>query len=314
MEEENRMGIILSADQIRFGWTRHKYVFSDVSFSLNSGELFCILGPNGTGKSTLLRCLSNLLDLSQGSVQIDKTDIREVERQDLAMKMAFVPQRWDVSFPYTVLDYVLMGRAPYISTFSSPSDEDVKIAIEAIREVGVHTLVDKSVNELSGGEHQLALIARALAQKPEILFLDEPTSHLDFGNQMQVLSLIESLRDRGISIIMTSHFPDHAFIISDKVGIMRDGAFSMIGPAEEVITSSALKETYHVDVRVEFIEVAGRKVCIPLRYRPGCLCPDESVIDQILRNYADPAHRCANCGLMTEEENNILSQPDHVPV
>lgn len=291
------MGITLSAHQLRFSWNRHRTVFSDVTFSLKPGELFCILGPNGTGKSTLLRCLINLLNIDQGSVQIDGIDIRQMERQDLATKMAFVPQRWDVSFPYTVIDYVLMGRAPYISAFSSPTDEDVKKAVEAIQEVGIFHLIDKPVSEVSGGEHQLALIARALAQEPNILFLDEPTSHLDFGNQMQVLSLIERLRDQGISMIMTSHFPDHAFIVSDQVGIMRDGAFSMIGPAEKVITGEALKATYHVDVRVEFIEVAGRKVCIPIRYRPGCLCPNETLLDQYLRECSDHDVMCKNCGI-----------------
>ncbi|PWR71262.1 ABC transporter ATP-binding protein [Methanospirillum lacunae] len=290
------MGITFSAHNLQFNWNKQRTVFSNVSFTLKPGELFCILGPNGTGKSTLLRCLINLLDLNNGSVQIENIDIREMERQELAKKIAFVPQRWDVSFPYTVIDYVVMGRAPFISAFSSPKDEDIKIAIDAIQEVGVFHLIDKPVNEISGGEHQLALIARALAQEPEILLLDEPTSHLDFGNQMQVLSLIERLRDRGISIIMTSHFPDHAFIVSDMVGIMREGSFSKIGPAEEVITSEDLKATYHVDVRVEFIEVAGRKVCIPVRYRTGCECSTESILDQYFKECQEHAGLCKNCG------------------
>jgi len=291
------MGITFSADDLKFSWNRHKNVFSHVSFAMKPGELFCILGPNGTGKSTLLRCLMNLLDIEAGSVQVDGVDLRKMERQDLAKKLAFVPQRWDVSFPYTVIDYVVMGRAPFISAFSSPKEEDIKIAIDAIQEVGVFHLLDKPVNEISGGEHQLALIARALAQQPEILLLDEPTSHLDFGNQMQVLSLIERLRDRGISIIMTSHFPDHAFIVSDLVGIMREGSFSMIGPAEEVITSEALIATYHVDVKVEFIEVAGRKVCIPVRFKPGCGCSPESLLDQYFKECQEHAGLCKNCGI-----------------
>ncbi|HWQ66463.1 MAG TPA: ABC transporter ATP-binding protein [Methanospirillum sp.] len=296
------MGIILSAHDLRFSWDNQRTIFADVSFTLKPGELFCILGPNGTGKSTLLRCLIDLLDLDHGSVRLDGMDIRKMDRQSLSQKMAFVPQGYDVAFPYTILEYVLMGRAPYISAFSSPTSSDVRIAVEAIREVGMYHLIEKAVNEVSGGEHQLALIARALAQNPDILLLDEPTSHLDFGNQMQVLSLVERLRDRGITIIMTSHFPDHAFIVSDQVGIMRDGAFSTIGSAESVITSDALRATYNVDVRVEYIEVAGRKVCIPIRYRPGCLCPVESVLDQILRVYEDPAHRCLNCGMVTESD------------
>ncbi|PKL59384.1 MAG: iron ABC transporter ATP-binding protein [Methanomicrobiales archaeon HGW-Methanomicrobiales-4] len=290
------MGITLSAHDLWFSWDKKRNIFADVSFTLRSGELFCILGPNGTGKSTLLRCLIDLLDLKNGSVRLDDVDIRVMDRQDLSRKMAFVPQGYDVAFPYTILEYVLMGRAPYISAFSSPTNEDVKIAVEAIREVGVYHLIDKAVNEVSGGEHQLALIARALAQKPDILLLDEPTSHLDFGNQMQVLSLVERLRDRGITIIMTSHFPDHAFIVADQVGIMRDGSFSTIGSAETVITSDALRATYNVDVRVEYIEVAGRKVCIPIRYRPGCLCSTESLVDLYFKECQEHSGLCKNCG------------------
>jgi len=167
---------------------------------------------------------------------------------------------YQVAFPYTVLDYVLMGRAPYIPAFSSPTEEDTSIAVESINEACIMDLVNKPVNEVSGGEHQMALITRVLAQKLDILLLDEPTSHLDYGNQIQVLSLIERLKEKGIAFVMTSHFPDHAFIISDKVGIMREGAFSMIGPSEEAVTSESLKETYKVDFRVEYIEVAERKI------------------------------------------------------
>ncbi|WP_319579796.1 ABC transporter ATP-binding protein [uncultured Methanospirillum sp.] len=300
------MVLTLTAHHLRFSWDGKRDIFDDVSFTLNPGEIFCILGPNGTGKSTLLRCLINLLDINEGSVCINGCDIRKMERTDLSRKVAFVPQGYDVAFPYTILEYVLMGRAPYISAFASPSEEDIRIAVDAIREVGVYHLIEKPVNEVSGGEHQLALIARALAQQPEILLLDEPTSHLDFGNQMQILSLVETLRARGITIIMTSHFPDHAFIVSDQVGIMRDGAFTTIGSADTVITSDTLRATYHVDVRVEYIEVAGRKVCIPIRYRPGCLCPVESVLDQLMNGYVNSSHRCCNCGMVTEEENILV--------
>jgi len=292
------MGIRLAAEDLKFSWDGKRDVFSGISFNISSGELFCILGPNGTGKSTLLRCLIDLLDLGGGTVRLDGADIKKMDRQDLSKKVAFVPQGYDVAFPYTVLEYVLMGRAPYISAFSSPSHDDVRIAVKAIREAGVYHLIDKPVNEVSGGEHQLALIARALAQEPEVLMLDEPTSHLDFGNQMQVLSLVEHLRDRGISIVMTSHYPDHAFIVSDQVGIMRDGEFALIGPADTVITSNTLRDTYHVDVKVEYVNIAGRKVCIPVRHRPGCLCPTDSgsVLDEVVSVCSDPDHQCTNCG------------------
>lgn len=299
------MGITLSARNLTFSWDSVQDIFAGVSFTLNPGEIFCILGPNGIGKSTLLRCLINLLDLNQGSVLLNGIDIRKMDRQHLSRKMAFVPQGYDVAFPYTILEYVLMGRAPYISPFSSPTDDDVRIAVQSIREVGIFHLIEKPVNEVSGGEHQLALIARALAQQPEILLLDEPTSHLDFGNQMQVLSLIERLRNQGISIIMTSHFPDHAFILSDQVGIMQNGEFSAIGSADTVITSETLRTTYNVDVRVEYIGAVGRKVCIPIRYSKEGPESAVSVRDLILRVYSDPVHWCTNCGLVSESDHEI---------
>ena len=267
------MGVTFRAQDLSFSFDGVRTIFSNISFTLHVGEIFCILGPNGTGKSTLLKCLIDLLSLKEGFVQIDGTDITSMPRRELAKKIAFVPQGYEIAFPYSVMQYVLMGRAPFISPFSSPSEEDVRIAMESIHEVGVDHLIDKQINEVSGGEHQMALIARALAQKPEILLLDEPTSHLDFGNQMQVIALIERLSEQGIIIIMTSHFPDHAFIVSDLVAILRNGTFAKVGPAHEVITDETLKETYQIDVKVEYVEVAGRKVCIPIRNKPGCICP-----------------------------------------
>jgi len=267
------MGITYAAENLRFSWDGTRDIFSDVTFSLASGDIFCIIGPNGTGKSTLMKCMIDILEYQHGTAMIDGVDIRSIDRKTLAKKIAYVPQGYQVAFPYSLLEYVLMGRAPYISAFSSPDEHDVQIALDAINEAGIMHLIHKSVNEVSGGEHQMALIARALAQEPELLLLDEPTSHLDFGNQMQVLSLIERLKERGITIVMTSHFPDHAFMVSDLVGIMKDGSFTMIGPAESVITSKTLKDTYRIDIHVEYVEIAGRKICIPIKNTPGCTCP-----------------------------------------
>lgn len=254
-----------SVKSLSFQWDMTRKVFSDISFSLKKGEILCIIGPNGTGKSTLLRCMVNLLRPTSGGVYLQEKKLGDIDRTTLARKIAFVPQGYDVTFPYTIMEYVLMGRAPYISPFSSPKKEDIKYALNAIKEVGISHLKHKRINQVSGGEHQMALIARALAQDPEILFLDEPTSHLDFGNQMQVLNLIERLKKRGMSIIMTSHYPDHAIISSDIVAILHNGGFSSIGPVEEVITGESLKATYHIEVLVEYVEVAGRKVCIPMK-------------------------------------------------
>ncbi len=288
--ELTRMEMIFSVDNLSFSWDGKKPVFTGISFTLHPGEIFCILGPNGTGKSTLLRCLMNLLDITSGAVRMNGEDIREIDRRSLAEKIAYVPQGYEIAFPYTVLEYVLMGRAPYISPFSHPSDADLRIAMDAIAAAGVRHLIDKPINQVSGGEHQMITIARALAQQPDILLLDEPTSHLDFGNQMQVMELVEQLSKQGISIIMTSHFPDHAFITSHQVAILRNGTFARVGPAEEVITGESLKETYQTDIRVEYVRKAGRKVCIPVKDIPDRFCP--TVSPDLFEPAGYPVARC----------------------
>lgn len=247
--------------------SRDGYVFKDISFSVKPGDVLCILGPNGSGKTTLIRCLCNLLQLHSGSVSIEDRDIRDLSERDLARYVSYIPQIHNPTFSYSALDVVLMGRTPYLNPFSSPSKKDIEIAKNAINSVGINHLMSRLYTEISGGERQLVLFARALAQQPKILLLDEPTSHLDFGNQVHILKIIKKLADTGLSIVMTSHFPDHAFVVSKNVAIMKDGRFIDIGDPDDVITETNLKKIYGIDVKIAYIpngENNGTKVCVPL--------------------------------------------------
>jgi len=239
--------------------------FSDINFTLENGEFMCILGPNGCGKTTLLKSINRLIKLSRGSVEIDGRNVADIPRPEIAQAIGYVPQLHQPAFPFTVLEVVLMGRSPHLAPFSSPKHHDVTIADEAIDTMGITPLRDKPYTQLSGGERQLVVFARVLAQKPSLILLDEPTSHLDFSNQVRLLKTVEQLAATGILIIMTSHFPDHAFMVSSKVALMKKGRIIDIGTPDDTITEANLKEVY--DMKVKIISInseISRKICLPV--------------------------------------------------
>lgn len=258
------MAVILEVCDASFAYANGHHVFGEISFSLEEGGVLSILGPNGTGKSTLIKCLTGILRLDRGSVSLYGDEITAMKRADVASAIGYVPQAHQIVFPFSVREFVLMGRAPHLGPFAVPGRRDREIAQQAMETVGVSHLADRAVSEISGGEHQLVMVARALAQEPAILLLDEPTSHLDFGNQIRILTLIEKLARRGIAVIQSTHFPDHGFLLSGSAAIMEGGAFIARGQTEEVITAENLKRAYGVDVSVQFFEQARRKICIPL--------------------------------------------------
>jgi iron complex transport system ATP-binding protein len=239
-------------------------IFRDVAFSAGPGDVFCLLGPNGTGKSTLLKCVSNVLQGWQGSILFGEKDISHMKPSEVAKGIGYVPQNQVSAFPFLVKDIVVMGRAPHLSVFSSPNKKDQKIAYGAMKTVGILSIADRPCTTLSGGEWQLTLIARALAQEPRVMVLDEPTSHLDLGNQMKILGVVKGLAETGLTIIMASHFPDHAFLVSSEVAILHHGHIEQKGIPERVITDENLKNTYGVEVKVLYIgEGVNRKACFP---------------------------------------------------
>lgn len=243
-------------------------VVENISFTLGAGELLCLLGPNGVGKTTLFRTILGSLDRIGGEILLDGEDVRRMNLRHRARKIAYVPQAHTPPFPFRVIDVVTMGRTAHFCVFSSPSKQDVRIAEDALRTMNVERLRDKSYSEISGGERQLVLVARALAQQAELLVMDEPTSNLDFGNQIHVLEHIRTVvRTQNVSVILTTHSPNHALAYATKVAIMgRDKSFA-VGTPEEVISEQYLRETYRVDAELFGIRTRyGKTVrfCIPL--------------------------------------------------
>jgi iron complex transport system ATP-binding protein len=225
-------------------------VFSGIDVDVFRGELLSILGPNGCGKSTLLRCIGGALTLNAGTVRLDKTDIASLDAGARARRVGFLFQNHTPSFPFPVLDVVSMGRAPHLGLFGVPSRKDIALAEQALDRVGVLHLKDRPYTEVSGGERQLVLLARTLAQQPDVILLDEPTSHLDLRNQVRSLKAIRELAAQGVTMIMTTHDPNHALLFPGRVIMMKPGGVIVTGLASEVITAVELTATYGIDIAV----------------------------------------------------------------
>lgn len=219
----------------------------DVSFTAQPGELLSVLGPNGAGKSTLFRCILGGLPGYGGAILLDDRDARTLDQRTLAAHIAYIPQIHRPTFGYSVLDTVLMGLTRQLSPFRSPSAQQEEQAMAALEQLGVSCLAPRSFSELSGGEQQLVLIARALCQQADILVMDEPTSSLDYGNQLRVLQRVAELAARGYTVILSTHDPQHALRFSQRVLALRDGQVAAFGDTREVLTESLLERLYGVD-------------------------------------------------------------------
>jgi iron complex transport system ATP-binding protein len=260
------MNPILRIENASFSYNREEKIFEDINLEVNKSDVLCILGPNGTGKSTLIKCINGLLNLDSGDIFLNSANISEMARTDLAKMVGYIPQSHSSTFAFSVFDVILMGRAPHLNVTSVPGKKDFKIADKAMKSLGISYLKDKSYTEISGGEKQMVLLARVLTQEPELLLLDEPTSHLDFGNQIRTLDVINRLSKNGLSVVMTSHYPDHAFLSSNKVAIMKDRCIMDIGKPENVVTEENMKKAYGIDVKVIDVD-ESRKACIPMQIK-----------------------------------------------
>ncbi len=255
----------LEARHLDFGYRGHR-VGADVSLSLEAGEVLCLLGPNGSGKTTLFKTLLGLLPSQGGEVLVDEVDLRARSREEVARLVSYVPQAHAAFFPFTVEEVVLMGRTAHLGLFSSPSRRDRESALAAIERMRLSQLAGSVYTRISGGERQLTLIARALAQEARVVVMDEPTANLDFGNQVRVLQHIQSLAQSGIGVLLSTHDPDQAFLCADRVAMLHQGRLAHMGAPSEVITAESLKQIYGVDVAVARVPVGGgaeRPVCIP---------------------------------------------------
>jgi len=261
------MGLTLHAENLSFAYPGRDAVWTNVGLTARPGRVLSILGPNGTGKSTLLLCLAGLIPTRTGRVLAGDRDLASLSRRTTARAIAMVPQTHSPVFAYRALDIVVMGRTPHLGAFASPSDADFHAARSAMETMGIQHLENVSYSETSGGERQLILFARSLAQGADILLLDEPTSHLDFGNQARTLSLIRSLADRGLTVIMTTHFPDHAFEISDQTALLARGRLQAVGATGEVLSPEALSSLYGLGVDIHRLN-NGKTVCTVRREDP----------------------------------------------
>ncbi len=238
-----------------------------VNFTVENGEVCCVLGPNGCGKSTLFKSVLGLIPLQSGKVTVDGDDISKWSPSRLADTMAYVSQSHTPPFPYQVKDVVLLGRVNKVGYLGQPTENDYHIVENAMMDMGVYDLRDKVYTDISGGELQLVMIARALAQQPKILVLDEPTAALDYGNVVRVIDKVRSLAERDLAVIMTTHSPDHAFMCNSNVVLLQKEFPMQFGKAVDVITEKNMKQAYGVNVKiVEFVNTKGEitRMCAPV--------------------------------------------------
>jgi len=238
-------------------------VLKDISFQVDRGTFCAILGRNGSGKTTLLHCLNRILTPASGQILIHGKNMNHFSRNNLARAISLVPQEHIDIFPYRVIDVVVMGRAPFLKLSATPDETDYAIATQALTELNAQGLALKNFNRISGGERQIALLARALTQASPIMLLDEPTNHLDFNNQYQLLSTIKDLcQTKGISIIATLHDPNLAAIFADEVIMIKNGKILVQGKKAGIMTRETISTLYDTDTGVIMIN-GQKKIFLP---------------------------------------------------
>lgn len=237
-----------------FTYPHGRQVLNSISFSVNSGEMLAILGPNGAGKTTLLRCMMGFLKWNTGKSIIDGENIANMTQRQLFSKVAYVPQAKNAVLSSSVKDMVLLGRSSHYGIFGKPGAKDREIVANTLNTLGLSGMADRACNELSGGELQMALIARALVSEPQIIILDEPESNLDFKNQLIVLKTLQALSDRGITCIFNTHYPVHALRHADKALLLDKTGNVVFGNAHDVITEENMQRAFGVETVIGHIE------------------------------------------------------------
>ncbi len=252
----------INIKNLSFSYGTHK-VLDDISFEIEDGCLVTLLGPNGVGKSTLFKCILGLLKIGSGTIEINGKNIKDMSTRERAQNVAYIPQAHLPVFDYKVRDVVLMSTASQLSSLASPGKAQIERADEALETVGLLELRDRTYTQISGGEQQLVLIARALAQNAKTIIMDEPTSALDYGNTARVLTAVKDLTERGLCIFQSTHNPDHAFYYSDKTLALNAGKIVAFGDPKEVITRELIRDLYSIDANVVSLFEDKIRVCIP---------------------------------------------------
>jgi iron complex transport system ATP-binding protein len=234
------------------------WVLQDVTFRVERGEFVGVIGPNGSGKTTLLKALYRLVAPQKGEILFELVPMKKMDRMDIAKRIAVVPQETHLLFPFTVLETVLMGRSPYLGGLMFESQKDLEIARKAMEWTNIVPFSERPIDELSGGERKRVFIARALAQEPEVILLDEPTTNLDIHHQIDFLDLILTLnRERGLTIVMASHDMNMASEFCDRLILLQRGRIYKTGRPEEVITRENIESVYGCEVWIDQHPVSG---------------------------------------------------------
>ena len=256
---------MLEVKNLTFAYGDH-LVLDDISFSLDKGEMIAVLGANGAGKSTMFRCILGLFRKYQGDVLFGGKSVLEMSRRELAQSAAYIPQAEAPVFNYTVMDTVLMGTTGTLSPVSAPGEDQIQVAKDSLCALGIDHLAERGIQEISGGERQLAFLARALAQQSGLFVMDEPTANLDYGNQQLVLRHVKKLTDEGYTVLMSTHNPEHALQYASKVMILKDRELFAYGDAADVLTEETIEQVYGMRVVIIHKEIEGKEIrsCIPV--------------------------------------------------
>lgn len=252
----------LNVNDLRFSYSK-KEILKGVSFKAERGEVVGILGQNGCGKTTLLRCINASLTPSSGNIVLDGEDVKSLSKKEIARKMAFVTQTTNITFPFTVYETVMMGRYPRIGSIDTETDRDINIVYNAMKDTGTLQFADRGINELSGGERRRVLIARALTQEPEVLLLDEPTLHLDINHQFDLMELINKLaKEKKLLILIVTHDIILASRYCDKMILVENGKIHQMGKTADVASPGNFREIFEIDSEISQDDRFGLNVTL----------------------------------------------------
>ena len=252
--------MILEVQNGCFGYPKQPEILKDISLTLNPGRILAILGPNGIGKTTLLKCMVGLLKWKSGRSFLDGRDIGELSSRQIWSRISYIPQSHGFAFSFTGLEMVMLGRSAHLGELSQPGKKDWDKVDECLELVGISHLKEKLCSRISGGEYQMALIARALVTDPQMLVLDEPESNLDFKNQRIVLDTISWLcQERGLAAVLNTHYPEHAVELSHKALLLMPDGTALFGDAADVIGEKNLESAFGVPVRIRTIDLPEKK-------------------------------------------------------